>query len=123
MADNPSSPLVLGAIAAFLRDAVAPQLQGHDAFLARVAANAAGIMQREFALGPDHAAQELAVLATLLGEPLGDVDNARGKVCAAIEAGSLSVDTPGLLAAFEGIAARRVHIEQPHYPSLALAQS
>jgi uncharacterized protein YcsI (UPF0317 family) len=122
MSDSPTNAEMAESIAAFLRDVAAPQLQGHEAFLARVAANAAMIVQRESLMGPIHNQADLIALNALLGQSYQDLTAANEAACAALRAGAMTAKTPGLLEAFEAIAARRVRIEQPSYPSLTRVQ-
>jgi hypothetical protein len=68
----------------------------------------------------DYRAEEAdrRALNALLSAQHADAGIARAEACQAIRAGQLTADTPGLLAAFEAMAARRVRIEQPNYRSL-----
>lgn len=68
MQDKPTSTELLEALAAFLREEVAPKLEGGLRFKAIVGANVAGIVAREIALGPSQDRAQLARLASLLGE-------------------------------------------------------
>jgi len=68
MQDKPTSIELLEALAAFLREEVAPQLEGGLRFKALVGANVAGIVAREIALGPQQDRAQLERLAALLGE-------------------------------------------------------
>jgi hypothetical protein len=68
MQDKPTSIELLEALAVFLRDEVAPKLDGGLRFKAIVGANVAGIVAREIALGPAQDRAQLARLAALLGE-------------------------------------------------------
>jgi len=68
MQDKPTSTELLEALAVFLRDEVAPKLEGGLRFKAIVGANVAGIVAREIALGPTQDRAQLARLASLLGE-------------------------------------------------------
>lgn len=117
---QPNAAELMSASAAFLRDVAAPGLQGRAAFLAKVAANALDIAERESRLGPKAAADERDALASLLGEE-GDLRTLRETMCERLRAGALTVATPGLLETLEQIAAARVAIEQPRYASLSLA--
>ena len=47
MQDEPTPPEILAAVAAFLRDTVAPATTGMTAFQARVAANAVDLVARQ----------------------------------------------------------------------------
>src|SRR5688572_24163943 len=73
MHDKPTSIELLEALAVFLRDEVAPKLDGGLRFKAIVGANVAGIVAREIALGPAQDRAQLARLAALLGEDLRSV--------------------------------------------------
>lgn len=68
MQDKPTSIELLEALAAFLREELAPTLQGSLRFKALVGANVAGIVAREIAFGPDHDRAQLERLAKLLGK-------------------------------------------------------
>ncbi len=66
MQDKPTSTELLDALSAFLREEVAPRLEGGLRFKALVGANVAGIVAREIALGPSQDRAQLERLATLL---------------------------------------------------------
>jgi hypothetical protein len=68
MQDKPTSIELLEALAAFLREEVAPRVDGGLRFKAIVGANVAGIVAREIALGPAADRDELARLTSLLGD-------------------------------------------------------
>ncbi len=63
--DPPDAAALLDTVRAFLTDDLGQRLEGRDRFLARVAANAVGLAERELRLGPDHAEQHRHRLATL----------------------------------------------------------
>ena len=58
MHDTPAPADLLDAVARYLREQAAPQLQGQAAFHARVAANALDIVRRQLALAPPAADEE-----------------------------------------------------------------
>jgi hypothetical protein len=68
MQDKPTSIELLEALAAFLRDEVAPGVEGGLRFKALVGANVAGIVAREIALGSGQDRAQLSRLVELLGE-------------------------------------------------------
>jgi hypothetical protein len=71
MQDRPTVDELLGAVERFLREDIVPATDGRRQFLARVAANAIGLVTRELASESAHAAREWAGLDGLLGaEPL-----------------------------------------------------
>ena len=59
---------LLEGVRTFLREDIAAHLEGHSAFMAKVAANSLGIAQREFLLGPTLAREEHARMGALLGD-------------------------------------------------------
>lgn len=67
MQDKPTATELLDALAVFLRDEVAPRLDGGLRFKALVGANVAGIVSRELTLGPAQDRAQLERLAALLG--------------------------------------------------------
>ncbi len=69
MQDKPSAVELLEALAAFLREEVAPRMEGGMRFKSIVGANVAGIVAREIALGPVQDRAQLRRLAALLREP------------------------------------------------------
>lgn len=73
MQDKPTSTELLEALAAFLREEVAPRLEGGLRFKALVGANVAGIVAREIALGPAQDRAQLERLAALLDRDHHDV--------------------------------------------------
>ncbi|MFZ4121861.1 MAG: DUF6285 domain-containing protein [Caulobacterales bacterium] len=118
MYENPSTEAMLGAVSTFLRGTCLPALEGRDAFLARVAANVVDIARRELLLGPEALKTEHVLLSDLVGERDASLDQLRLSMAVGLRSGAFDVSTPGLLAAFERIAADRVRIEQPTYASL-----
>lgn len=75
MQDKPTAIELLEALAAFLREEVAPALEGGKRFKAIVGAHVAGIVAREIALGPAQDRAQLARLAALLGEDASNVSS------------------------------------------------
>ncbi len=69
MQDKPSAVELLEAVAAFLSEEAARELEGGKHFHALVAANVARIVAREIALGPAQLATECESLRALLAEP------------------------------------------------------
>ncbi len=110
MQDRPTIHELLRSVERFLRDDVVPATDGRRQFLARVAANAIGLVERELQGEAEHAAREWAGLDALLGsEPMpGDRDGLAAAVrarnealCARIRSGeydAASVARTGLLA-------------------------
>ncbi len=95
MQDQPSAIELVEAVTEFISNHAMPQLQGHAAFHARVAANALDIVKREMEIGPEAAAGELARLRALLARD-GTMEELNRELCVRIEKGELTPDTPGL---------------------------
>jgi len=110
---HPTAAELTEAVADWI-ESVRPSLTGRDAFLARVAANALGAVQRELTQGP--AAQEAAVhrLQSLMGIT-GAYPELIEELCRRLQAGEMTVDTPGLLALLRADVLDRLAIDQPTY--------
>src|SRR5438132_12653742 len=87
MQDHPTAPQLLEALAAFLRDEVAPALDGHRQFHARVAGNVVDILRREWELGPQYQELDHVGLARILGHD-GDVGSLFTELAATIRSGA-----------------------------------
>lgn len=103
MQDRPTVHELLSAVERFLRDEVVPATEGRRQFLARVAANAIGLVERELASEAAHAEREWAGLDALLGaapmprerDALAAAVRARNEaLCARIRAGELDAADP-----------------------------
>jgi hypothetical protein len=108
---------LLSGVRDFLKETVAGQLDPHNSFLARVAANSLGIAQREFVHGGTLAAAEKSRLETLL-EKSGDLDALRWELATRLRDG-LALDTPGLADHLRQTVAAQCWIDQPRYSALA----
>src|SRR5258705_10228018 len=96
MQDRPSAAQLVAAARDFLERVALPELRGHSAFHARVAANALAIVERELALGAGQDAAERERLRALLGGD-GSLEAQNRELCRAIRAGEIGHGTPGLL--------------------------
>lgn len=114
MQDQPSAIELVEAVTEFIRNHAMPQLQGHAAFHARVAANALDIVKRELEIGPDAAAQEMARLRALLSKD-GTPDELNRALCEKIEKGDVTLDTPGLKEHLWETTLTKLAIDQPKY--------
>jgi hypothetical protein len=114
MQDEPTPPEMLAAVAALLRETVMPQLSGHTAFLVRVAANALDLVRRQVELEPAADAAELARLQRLLGRN-GALFELNAGLCEAIEAGEMTLATPGLAEHLWATTLDKLAIDQPSY--------
>ena len=114
MMDQPSIRELVEAVRDFLEKRAMPELKGHTAFHARVAANALGIVSRQLEHGDAMAAEELARLAALLKHD-GTLDALNRELCGAIRAGTLGLDDPALRDHLERTVRDKVAIDQPNY--------
>jgi hypothetical protein len=106
----------------FLETRAMPELKGHTAFHARVAANALAIVVRQLDTGENAGAEELDRLKQLLGRD-GSLQEMNRELCARIRSGELNLTTPGLADHLEQSTRDKVAIDQPNYSGLALNRS
>lgn len=122
--DQPSIRELVTAVRDFLETKAMPELNGHTAFHARVAANALSIVARQLEFYGHAAEEETKRLAALLGHD-GALEDLNRELCARIRAGEFTLETPGLAAHLEATTRDKVAIDQPNYSGLkqALARS
>lgn len=121
MQDQPSAIELVEIVADFIRNHAMPQLQGHAAFHARVAANALDIVKRELEIEPKASAEEHRRLTALLGHD-GSIDELNRNLCARIETGELTLETPGLADHLWAITMTKLAIDQPRYSGYVRAR-
>lgn len=114
MQDQPSAIELIEVIGEFIRNHAMPQLKGHTAFHALVAANALDIVKRELEIGPKAADEELRRLRTLLGKD-GSIDALNRELGVKIESGEMTLDTPGLRKHLWETTLTKLAIDQPKY--------
>jgi hypothetical protein len=114
MMDQPSMRELVDAVREFLETKALPELKGHTAFHARVAANALAIVSRELELAPNATAEEKKRLATLLGHD-DSLDELNRELCRRIREGAVTLETPGLAAHLEQTTHDKIAIDQPNY--------
>jgi hypothetical protein len=117
MMDQPSMRELVEAVRDFLENKAMPELKGHTAFHARVAANALSIVARELEFGPSSAEAEKKRLATLLDSD-GTLEELNRELCARIRSGAFGLDTPGLAEHLTVTTREKVRIDQPGYSGL-----
>lgn len=120
MMDQPSMRELVDAVREFIELRAMPELKGHTAFHARVAANALAIVVRELDQGGKSALDEIARLRGLLGRD-GTLDELNRELCKRIRAGSFTPETPGLVEHLEKTTREKVAIDQPGYSGLKQA--
>jgi len=117
MMDQPSMRELVEAVRDFIESKAMPELKGHTAFHARVAANALGIVARELEHGPQSALDEKSRLAALLGHD-GTLEELNRELCARLREGAFTLDTPGLAEHLTVTTREKVQIDQPGYSGL-----
>jgi hypothetical protein len=117
MMDQPSIAELVEAVREFLETRVMPELKGHTAFHARVAANALGIVARQLQQGAVADADEKKRLAALIGHD-GTLEELNRELCKKLREGALDLQTPGLAAHLEKTTRDKVAIDQPNYSGL-----
>ncbi len=113
MITHPKTEELAKAVAGWI-DEIRPGLDPRNAFLARVAVNVLGVIQRELTQGPAAEARALEGMADVLGHE-GDFAALNAELCERIRAGEFTVETPGLLAVLTTMARDQVAIDQPNY--------
>jgi len=121
MMDQPSALELVTAVKEFIEKHAMPQLSGHTAFHARVAANALGIVARELELGPRANAEEKMRLEAMLGIS-GSLEELNRELCRRIRSGELGVEAPGLSGHMRATTMDKVGIDQPTYSGFKAAQ-
>src|ERR1700731_861635 len=116
MQDQPTPEELTKAVADFLRNDIAPDISGHNAFKLRVAINALDLVARQLALEEASDAAEAARLSQLLGMQgaLGELNRALAE---RIAKGELDLQTPGLSEHLWQTTVAKVAVEQPNYAS------
>jgi hypothetical protein len=120
MMDQPSMQELVEAVRSFLETRAMPELKGHTAFHARVAANALGIVARQLAQGDAAAANEREGLIALLGHD-GTLEDLNRELCKKIRDGAMGLETPGLADHLAKTTKDKVLIDQPTYSGLKQA--
>jgi len=121
MMDQPSVLELVKAVQSFIETKAMPELKGHTAFHARVAANALGIVARELELGPKAAEIERTQLAGLLGHE-GSIEDLNRELCNRIRTGKIDVESEALRQHLELTTLDKVSIDQPNYSGLKIAK-
>jgi Domain of unknown function (DUF6285) len=114
MMDQPSALELVTAVREFIEKHAIPQLQGHTAFHARVAANALAIVARELEQGGAANTQEHERLKQLLAMD-GTPDELNRELCRRIRSNALSFDRSDLAEHLTQMTLAKVAIDQPTY--------
>lgn len=113
MITHPRTEELAKAVAGWI-DELRPSLDPRNAFLARVAVNVLGVIQRELTQGPAAEARAVSGMSGVLGHD-GGFAELNAELCERIRSGELTVETPGLLAVLMTMARDQVAIDQPNY--------
>jgi hypothetical protein len=121
MMDQPSIRELVDAVREFLEQKALPELKGHTAFHARVAANALAIVSRQLEQSAAAETAELIRLRALLGRD-GTLDGLNRALCHAIREGEIDILSPELRRHLEATALDKLEIDQPGYSGLIAAR-
>jgi Domain of unknown function (DUF6285) len=116
MQDEPTPEELIKAVADFLRNDIAPEISGHNAFKLRVSINALDLVTRQLALEEASDAAEAARLSQLLGMQgaLGELNRVLAE---RIAKGELDLQTPGLSEHLWQTTLAKLAVDQPNYAS------
>lgn len=117
MHDRPNAAELLDIVAEVLRVRIVPQLGGALAYEARIAANLVAIAAREIRAATSDDPIEHAALQKLLGSH-GDLRSLNSKFAEQIAAGSITLETPGVLEALWNTTLAKLAVDQPKFPRL-----
>lgn len=121
MHQRPDTEDLLAAVALFLREQAIPQLPGHAAYHARVAANMVDIVRRQLQLAPAADAAELQRLRALL-QCDGSLAELNALLCERIADGRIDLQTPGLAPHLWRTTLDKLAVDQPAYESYRRAK-
>jgi len=116
MQDEPTPEELIKAVADFLRDEIAPEIKGHNAFKLRVGINALDLVTRQLALAQASDAAETARLSRLLGMQ-GSLLELNRALSERIARGEADLQTPGLSEHLWQTTLAKLAVDQPNYGS------
>jgi Domain of unknown function (DUF6285) len=116
MQDEPTPTELIKAVAKFLRDDIAPQISGHNAFKLRISINALDLVTRQLALQQGSDAAEAVRLADLLGMQ-GSLGELNRMLADRIVKGEIDLQTPGLAEHLWQTTMDKLAVDQPNYAS------
>jgi hypothetical protein len=116
MQDEPKPEELIEAVADFLRNDIAPQISGHQAFKLRVSINALDLVSRQLRLEQGSDAAEAARLSQLLGMQ-GSLGELNKLLADRIAKGELDLQTPGLARHLWQTTMEKLAVDQPSYAS------
>ena len=116
MQDEPNPEELIKAVADFLRNDIAPQMSGHQAFKLRVSINALDLVARQLELQQGSDAAESARLSQILGRQ-GSLGELNKLLADRIAKGELDLQTPGLARHLWQTTMEKLAVDQPNYAS------
>ena len=116
MQDEPSPEELIKAVADFLRNDIAPQIGGHQAFKLRVSINALDLVARQLKLEQGSDAAEAARLSQIVGTQ-GSLGELNKVLADRIAKGELDLQTPGLARHLWQTTMEKLAVDQPNYAS------
>ncbi|MGZ5871927.1 MAG: DUF6285 domain-containing protein [Bradyrhizobium sp.] len=116
MQDEPTPKELITAVADFLRNDIASETSGHNAFKLRVAINALDLATRQLALEQASDAAEASRLTQLLGMQ-GSLGELNRTLADRIATGALDLQTPGLTEHLWQTTMDKLAVDQPNYAS------
>jgi hypothetical protein len=116
MQDEPTPEELIKAVADFLRNELALEISGHNAFKLRVSINALELVTRQLALQKGSDAAEAARLSKLLGVQ-ARLSELNRVLADRIAKGELDLQTPGLAEHLWQTTMDKLAVDQPNYAS------
>ena len=116
MQDEPTPTELIKAVADFLRNDIAPEISGHNAFKLRVGINALDLVTRQLAQQQGSDAAEAARLKQLLGAD-GSLAELNRALAERIAKGEVDLQTPGLAEHLWQATMDKLAVDQPNYGS------
>jgi len=116
MQDEPIPEELIKAVADFLRNDLAPQISGHDAFKLRVSINALDLVGRQLRLEQGSNAAEVARLSQILGLQ-GSLRDLNEALAERIAKGEIDLQTPEVAEHLWQTTMDKLAVDQPNYAS------
>ena len=116
MQDEPNPEELIKAVADFLRNDIAPQIGGHQAFKLRVSINALDLVARQLELQQGSDPAESERLSQILGRQ-GSLRELNKLLADGIAKGELDLQTPGLARHLWQTTMEKLAVDQPNYAS------
>jgi len=116
MQDEPTPVELTRSVADFLRNDIAPLIEGHQAFKLRVAINILDLVTRQLTFEEGSDASEVERLRALLGID-GSVAELNSALAERIAKGEVDLATPGLAGHLWQTTMDKLAVDQPNYAS------